>query len=69
MWSGIEVVITGLTRNQLGRKVSWVRIPPAPPHKKESTQVSTLFYNSYEINTYPINIIKDRPIGLSFIIF
>jgi len=31
--------------------------------------VSTLFYNSYEINTYPINIIKDRPIGRSFIIF
>ena len=29
--SGIEVVITGLTRNQLNRKVPWVRIPPAPP--------------------------------------
>lgn len=34
VWSGIEVVITGLTRNQLGRKVSWVRIPPAPPSDK-----------------------------------
>ena len=29
--SGIEVVITGLTRNQVARKGSWVRIPPAPP--------------------------------------
>ena len=28
---GIEVVITGLTRNQLGRKPTWVRIPPSPP--------------------------------------
>lgn len=25
------MVITGLTRNQLNRKVPWVRIPPAPP--------------------------------------
>ena len=27
----IEVVITGLTRNQVARKGSWVRIPPPPP--------------------------------------
>ncbi len=25
------MVITGLTRNQVDRKVSWVRIPPPPP--------------------------------------
>ena len=25
------MVITGLTRNQLNRKVPWVRIPPSPP--------------------------------------
>lgn len=31
LWSGIEVVITGLTRNQLYLRVPWVRIPPAPP--------------------------------------
>ena len=29
--SGIEVVITGLTRNQLYLRVPWVRIPPTPP--------------------------------------
>ena len=29
----IEVVITGLTRNQVARKGSWVRIPPLPPKK------------------------------------
>ena len=27
----IEVVITALTRNQVVRKGSWVRIPPSPP--------------------------------------
>ena len=27
----IEVVITGLTRNQLYLMVPWVRIPPSPP--------------------------------------
>ena len=34
-WSGIEVVITRLTRNQLGafKSATWVRIPLAPPIK------------------------------------
>ena len=32
IWSGIEVVITGLTRNQLTGNRPWVRIPPAPPY-------------------------------------
>ena len=36
LWSGIEVVITGLTRNQLYLWVPWVRIPPAPPSKNEA---------------------------------
>lgn len=34
------MVITGLTRNQLGRKVSWVRIPPAPPDKNRAVKPS-----------------------------
>ncbi len=29
-WRGIEVVITGLTRNQFGGNVTWVRIPSSP---------------------------------------
>ena len=28
---GIEAVITGLTRNQFGRKPTWVRIPASAP--------------------------------------
>ena len=32
--SGIEVVITALTRNQVGGNVSWVRIPPTPLIRK-----------------------------------
>ncbi len=32
IWKRIEVVITGLTRNQVVRKGSWVRIPPLPPY-------------------------------------
>ena len=31
IWKRIEVVITGLTRNQLYLTVPWVRIPPLPP--------------------------------------
>jgi hypothetical protein len=34
--SGIEVVITGLTRNQFDGNVTWVRIPPTPLHKNVS---------------------------------
>ena len=30
-WKRIEVVITGLTRNQVAFTGSWVRIPPLPP--------------------------------------
>ena len=30
--SGIEVVITGLIRNQFEGNLTWVRIPPAPPN-------------------------------------
>ena len=34
MRTGIEVVITGLTRNQfVGNTGTWVRIPPRPPNK------------------------------------
>ena len=32
--SGIEVVITGLTRNQFVGNHTWVRIPPAAPTQK-----------------------------------
>ena len=38
-WSGIEVVITGLTRNQFAFTGTWVRIPPAPPNKAISQEV------------------------------
>ena len=34
IWKRIEVVITALTRNQVARKGSWVRIPPLPPKQK-----------------------------------
>ena len=31
--SGIEAVITGLTRNQFEGNLTWVRIPPAAPYE------------------------------------
>ncbi len=33
-WRRIEVVVTSLTRNQVVRKGTWVRIPPSPPEIK-----------------------------------
>ena len=35
MCSGIEVVITGLTRNQFAGNRTWVRIPPAAPARRK----------------------------------
>ena len=39
----IEVVITGLTRNQLYLTVPWVRIPPLPPIKINDALASFIF--------------------------
>ena len=46
IWRGIEVVITGLTRNQLGSNPTWVRIPPSLPCETEKVQTDFfLFHN------------------------
>ena len=37
IWRRIEVVITGLTRNQLGSNPPRVRISPSPPKKKSKS--------------------------------
>lgn len=49
LWRGIEVVITSLTRNQVYRKVAWVRIPPSPPLKKcwgQDLKAHKVIYNN-----------------------
>ena len=52
--SGIEVVITGLTRNQVVLTGSWVRIPPAPPSKNPVTmRVCWIFLFSWSIQKSP----------------
>ena len=43
-WRRIEVVITGLTRNQFAGNRTWVRIPPSPPNNLP--QVDTMGINS-----------------------
>ena len=53
--SGIEVVITGLTRNQVVLTGSWVRIPPAPPSKNPVTmRVSGFFFFCTRFKNHPI---------------
>ena len=37
--SGIEVVITGLTRNQFAGNRTWVRIPPAAPKSRNNLDI------------------------------
>ena len=49
---GIEVVITGLTRNQFACKGTQVRILSPPPNAKR-TQICVLFaFMNYEIFVY-----------------
>ena len=43
----IEVVITGLTRNQLYGNVPWVRIPPSPPRRGEPFSSPRLIFISH----------------------
>ena len=59
VWRRIEVVITGLTRNQLGSNPTWVRIPPSPPEKQNTDRmVGVLLFN--EINPFGICEIRWR---------
>ena len=41
IWRRIEVVITGLTRNQLGSNPPRVRISPSPPNKAGNSYIIT----------------------------
>ena len=51
----IEVVITGLTRNQVAFTGSWVRIPPLPPSKNPVTmRVSGFFLFYAHTKNHPI---------------
>ena len=51
----IEVVITGLTRNQVAFTGSWVRIPPLPPSKNPVTmRVSGFFLFYVHTKNHPI---------------
>ena len=43
IWKRIEVVITGLTRNQVVLTGSWVRIPPLPPNKNANFDTKLAF--------------------------
>ncbi len=47
---GIEVVITGLTRNQFVRKHTRVRIPPSAPKQKRSANRCSVFVLVKNIN-------------------
>ena len=45
--SGIEVVITGLIRNQFEGNLTWVRIPPAPPYKNQEKYSFSWFFSYF----------------------
>ena len=50
LWRDIEVVITGLTRNQFVRKHTRVRIPLSPPKNKKHPQQRVLLVFCENIN-------------------
>ncbi len=57
IWKRIEVVITGLTRNQVVRKGSWVRIPPLPPPKDTDIDTMSVFF------LFAVSSVEDANIG------
>ena len=57
IWKRIEVVITGLTRNQVVRKGSWVRIPPLPPPKDTDIDTMSVFF------LFTVSSVEDANIG------
>ena len=59
--SGIEVVITGLTRNQFAGNRTWVRIPPAAPTNATRTKTGGIFQENpmnFVISIYKKNFLK-----------
>lgn len=55
VWRRIEVVVTSLTRNQVVRKGTWVRIPHSPPSKNPVTmRVSGFFLFCARSKNHPI---------------
>ena len=56
IWKRIEVVITGLTRNQVDGNVSWVRIPPLPPVGSPGAQVASGAFGFYKITEGQVRI-------------
>ena len=61
--SGIEVVITGLTRNQFGSNPTRVRIPPAAPRRsKLYIACSDFFYKSQNALMPLLLLSKSQPL-------
>lgn len=46
------------TRNQLNRKVPWVRIPPAPPFKACKPRVCRLFSVLFTVHSIPHGVFR-----------
>ena len=47
-----------MTRNQLNRKVPWVRIPPAPPFKACKPRVCRLFSVLFTLHSIPHGVFR-----------
>ncbi len=63
LWRGIEVVITGLTRNQFASNRTGVRIPPSPPEREEmelrsiSFFVFSILFDSSNLRSHPFVLV------------
>ena len=60
IWKRIEVVITGLTRNQLYLTVPRVRIPPLPPKSQEVTLCDLLAFLWHRLGENPPKEYRSR---------
>ena len=67
IWTGIEVVITGLTRNQfVGNSGTWVRIPPCPPNMPKPPYLRRFCFILHDFYTILFKISTARSSSLGY---
>ena len=65
--TGIEVVITGLTRNQfVGNSGTWVRIPPCPPNAQKPPYLRRFCFILHDFYTILFKISTARSSSLGY---
>ena len=59
------MVVTSLTRNQVVRKGTWVRIPPSPLYEKGLSEDRSFFVDVHKIRCYNLTESNQSPLQVT----